>query len=195
MFPFLTIFIIFLVVLTYYIKKGNSSQEKVQEEFWEKERLANTTRKKDISNLDYITIPLDKIPQKLNTSTEKTFFDLAQKPMLNLTGISNTDLKLTYGTVNLAPLSEYDANFTEFVSLVPVYVSELLEAGEKQIALDLLEFAVSCKADSKKIYIQLADLYQEKSESVKLQKLYEQAEHLPELTKKAIQKELSTYLP
>lgn len=195
MFPFLAIFIIFLVILTYYIKKGTSDQAKVQEEFWEKERLSNITRKKDISKLDYITIPLKELPQKLNTDVEKQFFALAEKPMINLTGISNTDLKLMYGAPNLSALSEYDANFTDLVAILPEYTSELLDAGLSENAQTLLEFAVSQKADSKRIFIQLASIYKEQLQFEKIKQLYDLAEELPELTKMAIQNELSTYLP
>ena len=192
MFPFLAIFISFCLVLTYYIRKSDASQQKVNDEFWEKERLANTIRKQDISKLDYITIPFEKIPHKLDTLTEKKFFSLADKPMLNLTGISNTDLKLQYGTANINILSEYDANFIEFVSLVPMYADELLEAGREDTAKMLLEFAVSCKADSRKIYTQLANIYISNGQSDKIHELLEASNALPELTKKAIQKDLSS---
>lgn len=192
MFPFLAIFITFCLVLTYYIKKNDASQQKVEEEFWEKERLSNTIRKQDISKLDYITIPLEKIPEKLHTSTEKKLFALAEKPMLNFTGITNTDLKLKYGTANITVLSEYDNNFTNFVALLPEYTQELLDAGQKQTAQMLLEFAVDCKADSCKIYHQLAVIYQENNCPEKIQQLLTKSETLPELTQKAIQKDLSS---
>ena len=195
MFPFLLIFIIFCIVLSYYIKKGNESQKKVQEEFWEKERLANLTRKQDISKLDYITIPFEKIPVKLSTTTEESFFALANKPMLNLTGISNTDLKLTYGVGNLAELSEYDSNFSDMVTILPQYTEELIAAGHESVAQILLEFAVGCKADSKKIYSQLALLYHNNLQTDKLKDLFDSANTLPEYTRIAIQNELSAYLP
>ncbi len=194
MLPILTIFIVFLVVLTYHIKKSDSRQAQVESEFWEKERQSNAVRKQDISKLDYITIPFEKIPQKLSTSTEKAFFELANKPMLNLTGISNTDLKLQYGTANLTILSEYDENFATMVSLLPEYTAELLEAGYEDTARELLEFAVSCNADSRKIYSQLAAIYRSHEEADKLQQLAQAAEQLPELTRRAVQKDLSATL-
>lgn len=163
MFPFLAIFIVFCLVLAFYIRKNDASQQKVLDDFWEKERQSNAVRKKDISKLDYITIPLDKIPVKLCTSTEEAFFALAEKPMLNLVGISNTDLKLQYGTANLEILSEYDNNFIDFVALLPDYATELIEAGEKETARMLLEFAVSVNADSRKIDRLLESLENESS--------------------------------
>lgn len=158
MFPFLAIFIIFCLVLTFYIRKNDAAQQKAQDDFWEKERQSNAVRKKDISKLDYITIPLDKIPVKVETSTEKAIFALAEKPMLNFVGISNTDLKLQYGTANLEILTEYENNFLEFVALLPDYAAELVEAGEIESARMLLEFAISVNADSRKIDKQLAEL-------------------------------------
>ena len=165
MFPFLTIFIVFCLILNFYIHKNDNAQQKVQDEFWEKELRSNAVRKKDISKLDYITIPLDKIPVKLCTSTETKLYELAQKPILNLNGISNTDLKLEYGTANLDILSEYDTNFLDFVALVPDYASELVDAGEKEAAIMLLEFAVSVNSDSRKIDRLLASLKDKKSNS------------------------------
>ncbi len=192
MFPFLAIFITFCLVLTYYIRKGDANQQKIQDEFWEKERLANTIRKKDISKLDYITIPFEKIPVQLHTSTEKKLFELKDKQMLNLTGISNTDLKLLYGTANITVLSEYDTNFTEFVSLLPEYTLELQDAGYEDTAQLLLEFAIECNADSRKIYEQLASIYQQKNQTDKIKQLYNASEKLPELTKHAVQNMLSS---
>ena len=163
MFPFLAIFIVFCLLLNFYIRKDDTSQQKIMDDFWDKERKSNAIRKKDISKLDYITIPLDKIPAKLETSTEKRIFELAEQPMLNLVGISNTDLKLEYGTANLELLTQYENNFLDFVALLPDYTTELAEAGEKETALMLLEFAVSINADSRKIDNQLAALKEELS--------------------------------
>ena len=64
MFIFLAVFIIFVLILNFAIHKNNHSQENVQEQFWENERQANFTRRKDIHNLNYLTIPIEKIPQK-----------------------------------------------------------------------------------------------------------------------------------
>ena len=163
MFPFLVIFIVFCLILTFYIRKNDSAQQKAQDDFFEKERRSNAVRKKDISKLDYISIPLDKIPVKLESSTENTIFALAEKPMLNFVGISNTDLKLQYGTANLDILTEYENNFLEFVALLPDYATELVEAGQKESAIMLLEFAVSVNADSRKIDNLLASLKEQSS--------------------------------
>lgn len=192
MFPFLAIFIIFCIILTYYIKKGDSSQKEVMETFFEKERLANGVRKKDISQLNYITIPLEKIPQKLESLTEKEFFSFSEKTMLNLSGISNTELKLQYGTANLDILSEYDSNYTDMIALLPKYIEELLDAGMVDTAQMLLEFAIETKADSRILYKQLLSIYQETKQLDKIDHLILISNELPEITRNLIQKDLSS---
>ena len=158
MFPFLAILIVFCLILAFYIRKNDSSQQQAMDDFLERERLSNAVRKKDITKLDYISIPLDKIPVKLESSTEKTIYALAEKPMLNFVGISNTDLKLEYGTANLEYLMECENNFLDFISILPDYANELIEAGEVESARMLLEFAVNANADSRKIDNLLASL-------------------------------------
>ena len=186
MLPFLTIFIVFCVVLTYHIKKNDTSQQEVMDNFLEKERQSNAVRKKDISKLDYITIPLDKISERLYTDTEEKLFMLSEYPMINLSGISNTDLKLTYGTTNLDTLSQYDIHFTDMIALLPVYAKELQEAGYTQTACEFLEFAIDCNADSRKIYQMLAEIYREEGKSEKLLWLKEQAQNITSNTTKQI---------
>ncbi len=191
MFPFLAIFIIFCAVLGYYIKKGDASQKEVMDNFFEKERLANAVRKKDISQLNYITIPLEKIPHQLDTNTEKAFFSFGEKTMVNFNGISNTDLKLQYGTANLSELSEYDINYMDMIAILPEYAKELLDAGYVDTAQMLLEFAVNTNADSRIIYQKLASIYKETNQTDKIQYLMTVSESLPPIPKAMIQKDLS----
>ena len=53
----LILFILFIAVITFAIKRADSAQAKVTEEFWEKERKANSTLRGDTTDLCYITIP------------------------------------------------------------------------------------------------------------------------------------------
>ena len=78
------------------------------------------------------------------------------------------------------------------VALLPEYATELLEAGQETAARDLLEFAISHNADSRKIYSLLAAIYQAQGQTDKLQHLLEASEQLPEYTKLAVQKDLKS---
>lgn len=195
MFTFLLIFIIFLIILNVTIRKNDSRQTKREEDFWEQERAANFARRKDISNLEYLTIPAEKIPHNLHTEAEEILVNLSNCKMLNLAGITNTELKLTYGSANLEELSEYDDNFTRFVQAVSAYGTELVEAGQASDARELLELAVSYHADAVNIYTTLAKIYQEVGETDKIQDLIRYASEINTIASKMITEKLQAYLP
>lgn len=195
MFVFLAGFIIFVLILNFFIRTSNQNHQNTEDSFWEREQKANFTRRKDISNLSYITIPPEIIPENLHTDSEKKLTELSSKKMLNLTGLTNTDLKLQYGAANLEALSEYDNIFTTFVQTVPVYAEELTEAGQAEAARELLEFAVSYQADSGSIFLQLAELYTQSGQPDKIQGLIDSAEKLPSLEGPIIARKLKAYLP
>jgi hypothetical protein len=77
------------------------------------------------------------------------------------------------------------------VSVLPQYTEELLHAGREEHARILLEFAVSCQADSSKIYTQLASVYATHGETDRIAWLKEQAKALPDITARRIEKELT----
>ena len=182
MLPCFTVFLIFIIVLNISLRKQRRSQEEVDRKFWDRELAANSTRKQDITTLDYITIPSDMIPQNLHTETEQALVELSSKKMLNLINQTNTDLKLKYGVANLEELSEYEENFTRYIALVPVYAQELIDAGQKESAIALLELAVAQHADSSPIYSLLAEQYIQNGNSDKVQELMEQAKSIDSIS-------------
>ncbi len=190
----LVVFLIFVAVLNIAIRKNDIAQQDVEQRFWDREQKANFTRRKDISSLDYLTIPIEKIPQNLHTEAENALVQLTECRMLNLTGLTNTDLKLEYGAANLEELSKYDDNFSEFVQNVTIYAKELLEADQKDDARALLELAVSYRADASIIYTMLADIYLEDGETGRIESLVQSAEEINSLSKNIIINRLNTYL-
>lgn len=177
----LILFILFIAVITFAIKRADSAQAKVTEEFWEKERKANSTLRGDTTDLCYITIPEKFFPlnnDKIN--------DLSDKTLVNLTGMTNTDLKLKYGILNFKKLSEYDDNFTKFVSMLPDYYNRLKDAGYESLGNELLELAVEQGADSKNVYSLLANAFISMSKTDRLAELIEKAKQLNSLSRDGI---------
>lgn len=151
MFPFFTLTVVFVLILAYYIKKSNRAQEEVERDFWEREQQANHTRKQDISNLNYINIPLEKIPQNLHSENEHLLVELCQKKMLNLTDLTNTEVKLKYGAANLEILTEYEDNYISLLHVLPDYCKELMDCGKTDEARELLLIASLQGVDSPNI--------------------------------------------
>ena len=86
------------------------------------------------------------------------------------------------GVANLEELSEYEENFTRYIALVPVYAQELIDAGQKESAIALLELAVAQHADSSPIYSLLAEQYIQNGNSDKVQELMEQAKSIDSIS-------------
>ena len=88
--------------------------KEIEEQFWDRERKANSTRRKPLTDLDFISIPYDSLPftgevgNPVIMESEAFLLGLKDAKIVNLNGISNTDLKLRYGVANLTDLTEYD---------------------------------------------------------------------------------------
>ena len=84
---------------------------------------------------------------------------LSTQPIVNLTGYSNTDLKLEYGTANITALSDYDQNYTVLVRTLQKWADLLWDNGFVSQAAAIMEFAVSTKTDISRTYYRLAEYY------------------------------------
>jgi hypothetical protein len=167
---------------------SNRKIEKDKADFWNKEYQANSSRKVDISGLAYIIIPLDKLPmvetpdEELN-EIQKTMKHLSTSSILNLTGLTNTDIKLKYGVANLTYLSECDNNYTLLVQTLYKWGNYLYNQNMLAESLTVLEFGVQCKTEVTKHYILLANLYKQMNMSYKIDDLVHQVESLQTLLK------------
>lgn len=183
-FPFFASFIVFCLWLLYEIKKNRNSQEKSNEMFWQQEAKANGTRRKPLDNLDYIQIPFEALPMELLKDDpaiaeyHDTLRDLSKSPIVNFTGISNTDLKLMYGAPNITLLSRYDQSYTFLVRTLQSWAQALYEKGYIDEACQVLEFAVETRTDITATYKLLSAIYRQKGQSEKITALIPIAESL-----------------
>ncbi len=183
-FPFFASFIVFCIWLGYELHKHRNQEVQSMEDFWEKEAAANQTRRKSLDDLNYITIPLDTLPMNILCEDEQvkeyheTLRELAGEPIVNLTGISNTDLKLTYGAPNITLLSAYDQRYTHLARTLQSLADVLYKNGYLQEACDVLIFAVSTHTDISASYKLLITLYQELGQADKIPSLLPIAESL-----------------
>ena len=181
-FPFLTIFLIFLIWLALRYHKLNRIQEEKETSFWEREMLANTTPAKDISNLSYITIPIDKFPLNFSSNPEvleieNNLVELSTHKLLNLTGKTNTELKETYGVPNFETMSKIGEDFDTMTTLLNKYALALIEEEKIDDAINVLEFAVGVGTDVSQSYNLLADCYSKKDNKNKLDYLITNVEN------------------
>jgi hypothetical protein len=162
----LATFIYFVIWLNFTLHRIAIKKGKLEKSYWEKEIMSNSVRKKSLDGLDYISIPMDKLPfgvltdQSEVSECETVLKELSGEKIVNLTGISNTDLKLMYGTANITPLSAYDQNYTTLVCTLQKWAQILFDAAYYTEAATVLEFALSTGTDIQASYRLLARLYQ-----------------------------------
>ena len=110
-YPTVIVALIFAVVLVVRLKSLSRKQKGDMQSFWDREREAAVAPSADLSNLPYITIPLDKFPLGICESDEAAMIEdelraLATHRLLNLTGKTNTDLRLAYGAANIKTMQQ-----------------------------------------------------------------------------------------
>lgn len=195
----LLIFAIFCFWVWYESHKTVDKFNKEKEAFWERERLANNVRRKPIDHLDYIRLP-ENLPYELHPENDdvsacvRIIKGLSGEKILNLTGYSNTDLKLEYGTANISLLSMYDQNYTTLVTTLQKWADLLLDLGEEVEAIKLMEFAVSTKCDIGKTYRLLAKHYISEGHPEKVQELIATIDETRSLNKVHIKESLEAML-
>ena len=205
---FLIFSILFVIWVRYEAQKNSMLESKNTESFLEKERNSNFTRKADLTNLDYIAVPLTELPftesfgevtpsfslpasigvsvRSEILSCEKNVISLSKKKMLNLGGLSNTDIKMEYGVANLQLLIQYDDNFSKLSRTLAKWGKLLFDAGEVIAAEKVLSYAVSCKSDIVEVFTTLAKIYKLSGNEIGISNLVESCNCFDELRRENI---------
>lgn len=193
------VIIIFIIWLQFEIGKSSSRSKKISERFWEAESQSNMARRKDISMLNYIIINKEVLPlANTNDNTIDSYRDtilkLTDKKIVNLSGFTNTELKNKYGIANINLLSEYDNNYITLISILQKWAERLYKAGYQQEALNVLEYAVTCKTNVSKTYRILAELYKQLNTPEKINSLLNTIEPLSIYGKDKLIQEIKAFL-
>ena len=181
------------------IKSSKQDDERVRA-FWEREREADSTRKKNLDTISYIKVPnwitLDSLSSSLPTDDEELnrcndiLNSLMSQRILNLTGMTTTDIKLEYGPANINKVDEYDQNFTLFAQTIYAYGERLHTLGFDHEAMRVLRFGIDSLSDISGNYKLLATLYIKYGLQDKIPELKEAAANLNSLLKNSIIKYL-----
>lgn len=189
-------FPIICILFSIALHSAKRKDEDIDRQFWDREQRANFTRKKPLDDLNYITIPEELLTMKPDLMTEEIrgcledLNDLSSSKIVNLTGYTNTDLKLKYGTANINILSDYDFHYTNLVTLLQKLAELLHDNLEEELAIAVLEFAVSTGTDVSKSYYLLAEIYQEIGTPEKIDHLVAMAQNIRSVMKNTIVEKL-----
>lgn len=179
-------------IIALYLFSSKKKDAIHKDDFWERELKANSTRRKPLDDLDYIKLSLEDFPMTLLEDIPKAedykqiIRSLSELPIVNFTGISNTDLKLRYGAPNIDLLMHYDQNYTLLVRTLQQWAQMLYDAGYVDDARRMLEFSVSTGTDVSATYRLLCQIYTEQHTPEKIGELYPIAEMLNSAMQKTI---------
>lgn len=144
---FLGLFLIFLLWFTYERIKADRRSSYSNEDFWERERRASFTPSAKIDSLPYITPDETIIPNPAEGDSEELksvleeIGSLKDTQMIDLSEMTNTELKLKYGTANFTALSEADRRFALLITDCEKAGKLLAKAGRKEEAYALISYA------------------------------------------------------
>ena len=195
-FGFLGAFIMFALLISYNIRRQSRASRNNEKDFWARELKSNSVRRKSLDGLNYIRIPLESFPTHIlnENSTVMECIDtletLTDQKIVNLTGWTNTDLKLEYGTAHITALTEYDQNYTLLVRTLQKWADELIAANYHKEASVLMEFAVSTSTDVSQTYYHLADYWISRGEPGQVERLIRTAEGLRSASRNTIVRHL-----
>lgn len=189
--PLFTTIVLVAGFIWVYMKMSSRNPDKNIEDFLEKERLSNSVRKQPLDNLDYINVNIDDfvIPEAAMNERVNDLYDsiklLSKSKIVNFTGVTNTELKLTYGVANLNTLTEYDQNFTTLCRSTYDLAIELNNQGFKSEAEAILSKGIEYGTDISGNYLMLADLYIERGSAASILNLIKSADNIRSLTKES----------
>lgn len=191
--------LILLWVLHHNLRKHGPNKQTVKS-YLDREHTANATRRKDLSNLPYVKVPFDMLPFDITLNDEKKQLKIAEyekeiknlssERMLNLIGISNTELKEMYGPANLELLTIYDQNYSRYIRTLQFFAECLYEEYPEQ-AVSIMEYCTTIGTDISGTYDLLGHYYLEHNDKECFTALYDKIPVKDSISGKMIQNKLN----
>lgn len=178
--------IIFVILLKYKLRIAERQEQAMEDNLRQLEQRASLPIKRSLNTLPKIEISLSDLPFQENAvseikSCQDTIRELSSQTICNLTGISNTDLKLKYGAGNLDEILEYEQNYLLLIKTLSNWGTQLYEQHNCKDAETVLNYAVSCQSDIRQTYITLTRIYLEQNNLDKVHNLAKKTETIPSM--------------
>ncbi len=183
------------LVINNAIRRSNIRSKKTHDAFWEHERSSYKAPWRPTDDLERVTFPPDlPLDVPVEESSLKEYQEilktLSGERIINLSDITNTDIRLSYGKENLPELSKADARYITLLRTLNSLASGYLRLNYRDEAKSLLEFALSAGSDIKESWLSLGRYYLEEDDLASLSALRARAGASDRSSIKGIEKEL-----
>ena len=190
-FPIFTSIILLVIIFQINLRRINKKEAQQEKEYWERERAAFIAPRKDISGLDYIKMPAElpldfPIEDKKAEELRTRLINLSKQKIINLYGMSNTDIRLTYGALNFETLSMADTRYLIFIRTLSELAGVYYDQGFIDEARTILEYAIDIDSDVRNTYVLLTKIYKAAGETEKVAGLKEKAENIKTLSRDGV---------
>ena len=198
-------FLIAIFIFRHHMRKDTKAQDDVSNAFWKKEESSLIVRKKELSPEDYLHPSLTEADLK-----DPAFYDqlglqelyrqelylkeLLNTKMVNFQHVTNTDLRLMYGTAMIRVIEGYEENWNAYINTLYLMGKKLIETDAHLYAAKLLEEGINIGSDNRPHFLLLAKYYKDQGNTLALEALIDKAKDLESLTKDALLKELNALL-
>ncbi len=198
--PIFTSFLLFVILLQFLLKRTEKKSERKDSAYWQREKEAQNTPARPIEDLLYVKLPETLLPECLPDNPEaaecrEALLNLSREKVINLQGMSNTDIRLTYGTRNYEILAEADTRYIIMIRSLSKLAEIYDNSGLRSEAKKLLEFGLKIGSDVRLNYTLLGKIYLEEGDLTAFSALVKQAEGITTLSRTPILKELEAMKP
>jgi hypothetical protein len=150
--------------------KSDNSEISSRDNFWKKESKSHYIRKKELTEDDYVRTHHENLPliesskysslgkERLYTYQENCRL-LTLNPMMNLSTMLNSDVRLKYGTGQLDTVESYENNYNQYIKNLLSWAKGLHELNLHLEAISVLKEAIAVGADVSHIYLLLGQVY------------------------------------
>ena len=201
---FFILFLTFLFLWIYNLRKRQKTYEAERQAFWNKEQESLVVRKKDIPaelyfqpdirQLQFPELTPEHSGQAKYQKLKKQLNDSVHLPMLSLSDLTNTEIRLSFGTANQPIITQAEENYSAYLGFLYDYALFAKEQQWIDEAIAALEEAIRLKSDISKHFMLLGDLYQISSNPFGIQKLLILAEAIHSPSKAKIVEYLTNLL-
>ena len=184
------------LVINNAIRRSNIRSKKTNEAFWEHERSSYKAPSRPTDDLEYVSFPPGlpigiPVDDPSLEECQRILKTLSGERIINLSGITNTDIRMSYGKENLPELSKADARYTTLLRSLNTLASGYLGLNYGNEAKVLLEFALSIGSDIKESWINLGRCYLKEDDFDSLSSLRSRADASEQPSLKSVEKELA----